>query len=338
MLAVLLSPWGNASEQSPADTGDYPGAYAEEKPATATQQVAPAPGATPPPPIAKGPKRTVSVGKFTSTGAFNSKYGSWDLGGGLQAMLTKALIDSQQFVVVERANIQDVLSEQQLKAGGLTQQGTGPQFRQIIGAQFMAYGTVTEFGHRDEGGGINLGIARGIFNSGLATQSTRGTMAFDLRVVDTTSGQIVSTHTVRKEVESSGFDASIGYKGVSFGGNQFHNTPLGQASRQAINEAVRYIVRDLAIATWKGRIVEVDGKEIYINAGRNAGVRVGDNFSIERVSKQFTDPTTGEILGTRKKVLGNIRITGVEPKMASGTYTANSAMSPKRGDLVVDSR
>ena len=54
-----------------------------------------------------GPKRTVTVGGFQSTGAFVAKYGDWDVGGGLAAMLTSALVDSDRFIVVERAAISD---------------------------------------------------------------------------------------------------------------------------------------------------------------------------------------------------------------------------------------
>ena len=71
-------------------------------------------------PKISGPKRTISVGKFDAIGAFTAKYGNWDIGGGLSAMMTTALIESGQFIVVERANLQQVLSEQELKASRLT--------------------------------------------------------------------------------------------------------------------------------------------------------------------------------------------------------------------------
>jgi len=333
----------SAEESLNADIEEYPGEFvdqAEEKD-KAIANAQPNKWVEPKQLVVlRGPKRTVSVGKFSTTGAFSSKYGSWDIGGGLQAMLTKALYDSNRFVVVERANLTDVLTEQQLKASGVSNRETGPKFNKVIGAQFIVYAAVTEFGYRDSGGGISAGlVTNNFFNGAISSQSSQGAIALDIRVVDTTTGQVVRSHTVRETIEASGFDASIGYRGVSFGGNKFQKSPLGQVARLAINRSVQLISRDLQDTQWKGNVVDVDNNEIYINAGHNAGVKVGDRFNIERVTKQFTDPVTGEILGTRKKILGSIKITGVDAKLAFGAYTpSNRSIKPRRSDIVVEAR
>ena len=70
-----------------------------------------------------GPKRTIAVMRFGSAGAFDQVYGNWDVGAGMEAMLTTALIETGQFIVVERANLTDVLSEQELAASGITGKG-----------------------------------------------------------------------------------------------------------------------------------------------------------------------------------------------------------------------
>ena len=80
----------------------------------ATPAEPPAPVLTGSVPEVTGPKRTVAVGKFDSIGAFNNKYGNWDIGGGLAAMMTTALVESGRFIVVERAQLQQVLAEQEM--------------------------------------------------------------------------------------------------------------------------------------------------------------------------------------------------------------------------------
>jgi len=104
-----------------------------------TQTDAGAAGAplTPQLPPPTGPKRTVAVGKFDAIGAFTAKYGEWDIGGGLAAMLTTALVESGRFVVIERANLSQILGEQELKAGGLANPETGPKLGQLTGVQFL---------------------------------------------------------------------------------------------------------------------------------------------------------------------------------------------------------
>jgi curli biogenesis system outer membrane secretion channel CsgG len=76
-------------------------------------------------------------------------------------MLTSALVNSDRFVVVERAELKEILSEQELKAGGLVNKETGPKLGKLAGVQLLIYGAVTEFGTQDKGGGINFGFIGG---------------------------------------------------------------------------------------------------------------------------------------------------------------------------------
>lgn len=296
-----------------------------------------APAIMEPLPPLGGPKRTVAVGKFDAIGAFTQKYGGWDIGGGLAAMLTSALLQSQQFLVVERAELKEVLSEQQLKAGGLVSPGTGPKLGKLAGVQLLIYGAVTEFGAEDKGGGVSLGFSSGSlpFTLGGAQQSASGAVAVDVRVVDTTTGEVLESHTVREPIESSAFNLSAGYQGISLGGDEFMKTPLGEASRNVIKKAVHAIADTARKRPWRGQVVEVDNGEVYINAGAKAGLKKGDIFMIERVTKVLTDPSTGQVLGTRSKELGIVTVSGVEEKLAYGPFKPLEPDPPRRGDFVV---
>ena len=280
---------------------------------------------TQPLPDIKGPKRTVAVGKFDAIGAFTENYGDWDIGGGLAAMLTSALVESGRFIVLERAELGQVINEQELKAGGVTNPDTGPQLGKVTGVQLLVYGAVTEFGAEDEGGGISIGGSGGglgnLLSGALSSQSSSGKVAMDVRVVDTTTGEIIEVHRVSEKVSSSGFDLSLGYRGISLGGNKFWKTPLGEATRSAINRTVRHIAVDAQGRPWTGQVIEFDGNELYINAGQRAGLNAGDMFMIERVVKTFTDPSSGQVLGTRRKELGVLQLTGVEQKLAFGSFS-----------------
>lgn len=290
---------------------------------------------TEPLPQIKGPKRAVAVGKFDAVGAFTAKYGDWDIGGGLSAMLVTALQESDRFIVMERANISQVLAEQEMKASGITNQSTGPKLKQLSGVQYLIYGSVTEFDHATEGGGLSLGFGSGLWSSALSRQSKTGVVAIDLRIVDTTTSQIIKTITVREELEQSGFDASVGYQGISLGGNKFWSTPLGGAARKAIGSAVTSIVIETRDKPWIGRVVDVDGKEVVINAGSVSGVKQGDQFMIKRITKVFTDPDTGEVLGSREEEIGLIHLVNVSEKLSFASFFPMGDYFPERGDLVV---
>lgn len=295
---------------------------------------------TGPIPPVRGPKRTVAVGKFSATGAFTSKYGSWDIGGGLGAMLTSALVESKRFIVVERAQVQQILSEQQLKGSGVVSKTTGPDLGNLTGVQYFVYGAVTEFGVDDVGGGFGIGgaaggVLGGLLSGAVSHQSASGKVAMDIRVVDATTGRVVDVQRVEEPIESSGIDVSVGYEGLSLGGNKFWKTPLGQASRRALTRAVQNFAREADGKPWAGQVVDFDTGVVFINAGENSGIKTGDSFMVERIVKKLTDPATGEILSLRKTALGLVKVDMVEAKLSSGRFTALDVQPPKRGDLVM---
>lgn len=319
--------------QTAGDGSEGPKTSGETRSAQSEQAVQPLPSRS-------GPKLTVAVGKFSSIGSFSNQYGDWDIGGGLAAMLTTGLLSSDHFVVVERAALDQILNEQDLKAEGLVNPETGPKLHQLAGVQLLVYGAVTEFGTRDEGGGFNFGLfgSKGggsPFDFGGGQKSTKGKVAMDIRVVDTTTGEILESHTVSREIKSSGFALSTKYEGMSLGGDKFKKTPLGEATRSAIDDAVRAIATTAKEQPWTGHVVTVEDGEIYINAGSQAGVRRGDTFMVERIVKTFTDPATGQVLGTKRKELGVIRIFEVRKRLASGSFAPLGNDAVKRGDLVV---
>lgn len=66
-----------------------------------------------------------------------------------------------------------------------------------------------------------------------------------IRVVDATTGRVLEVQRVEEPIDSSGFDVSVGYNGLSLGGNKFCKTPLdlvngvgidnSQIPREAVN-------------------------------------------------------------------------------------------------------
>jgi len=282
-----------------------------------------------------GPKRTVAVGEIDSTGIAVPSGSGWSVGSGMSAMLSTALQESDRFIVVERSALSHILNEQQMAANRVSTGTIAPQPGAIIPAQYLVVGSVTEFGTNDNGSGVSVGGV-GLLSGALSLSSTKGSVAIDLRVVDMrTSGQ-VAAFTVKKEISSTSIGFSGGYKNISLGGNQFWSTPIGEATRAAINEAVGRIAAAVASGDWQGAVVEADGDVLYVNAGANIGLKNDDRLTVERVSKTFTDPATGQVLAERKAVLGTVELTDVEEKLAYGHFLASDpANAPARGDLVI---
>jgi curli biogenesis system outer membrane secretion channel CsgG len=290
-------------------------------------------------PTIPGPKRTVVVDKFESNAQFDAAYGNWDVGGGLAAMLATALQQSGSFVVLERASMGRVIFEQELKANNVANPETGPKLGQVSAAQFVVVGAVTEFGVQDKGGSFNIGLGGNVKGNPLSSlfgsKHTEGAVAIDMRVIDTSTTQVVQTVKVKEPISQTSVNASLDYKALTMGGDQFNNTPLGEASRHAIEKAVAEIIATAGREPWHALLVDYDGKEAVMNAGRNMGVKAGDKFVVQRIAQKLTDPATGEVLSVRRVTLGTLEVTNVEEKVSFASFATADGNQPVRGDLVM---
>jgi curli biogenesis system outer membrane secretion channel CsgG len=288
---------------------------------------------TPAAPAILGPKPTIAVGVIEASGGYGDS--NWDVGNGLRSMLSKALEDSGRFIVVERANLDQLLNERQLVASRVA--GGPPPTVRMIAAQYLVVGSVAEFGTPTKGGGLNIGgnLLGGL--AGLGVDRKTGKIKIDLRIVNARSGEVISSFTVSKSASRTGIGFTGDYKGVSFGGDAFMKTPLGDASRQALEEAVGRIAAALIRGQWEGKVVAVAGPEIiFVNAGSEAGLAAGDRLRVERLAVTLTDPDTGLVLSEKRLTLGEIVINQLEPRVAQGRFTpAVAGILPERGDYVV---
>jgi curli biogenesis system outer membrane secretion channel CsgG len=278
-----------------------------------------------------GPKRTVAVASFLAKSDFLRQYGLSDLGGGLAAMLATTLVESGQFIVVERPNLSAVLGEQELGANGLTTPESAPRLGNLIGAQLLILGNVTEFDESASGRSFSFGLGGGL-GIGISPQSRKGIVGIDVRVVDTATGQVVAAYHVREEVKARAINVNVAISGYSVGGSDFSKTPLGKAAREAVNAVAVQFAEAAAERDWSGQVVDFEFGEVAINAGAGAGIQAGDSFRIYRVTRVLTDPTTGRVLGQRKHAIGEIVITEVDDNFAFGSFEGD--YDPQRGDIV----
>jgi len=291
-----------------------------------------------PAPVPAGPKKRISVAKFDANGAFVAVYGGWDIGGGLAAQLTTALVNSGHFIVVERPDLGAVLKEQELAQLNVTSKGSGPQAGRLLGTQLIVRGSVTEFEQAAEGGGLNVGASgRGgglgnLVGGALATHNNQGVVAMDVRLIDATSGQVLQSRRIEKRITSSDTSVGLTASQVAFGGEQFNKTVLGQATRGAIEEAVAFIGASLAGLPWTGAVADVDGTRVFINAGGEAGLQAGDRFAVMAVERELTDPSTGQSLGRIEAQVGTLRV--AEVQAAYSVAVMDAPFPAKKGDMV----
>lgn len=200
-------------------------------------------------------KPVLGVAEFTNT-ATGVYWWRGGVGWELSSMLSNELSNTNEFRVVERAKLEPVLREQNLAAAGRISQSTAAQIGQITGAKYLVMGTVSAFESKtaSTGGGISFG--------GISIGGKKGEayMAIDIRVVDTTTSEVVHSRTVEGRASDSGI--SLGLFKSGFGGNlQSENkTPAGKAIRAGLVEATDYLVCVMVTQT-QGCIDAFNAKE-----------------------------------------------------------------------------
>ncbi len=275
--------------------------------------------------IFAAPKKTIAVSEFENKSGWS---GGWKIGWGMQEMMATSLIDTGRFTVLERQDLSSVMAEQDLGASGRTGAGSAAAVGQLAKAQILISGAVTEFEEKKGGEGAGIGF-KGFRIGGSHEQAH---VAINVRIYDTTTGEVLDSIRVAGSADAGGL--KIGYSNADFGGDLggFRKTPLGEATQEAIDEAVEKIARRLKSVPWQGKLIKADAARVYINAGSEGGVSSGMEFDVYRPGEALIDPDTGLNLGTETEKIGRVRVNDVKEKFSIAEVVSGSDM--ERGDLV----
>jgi curli biogenesis system outer membrane secretion channel CsgG len=197
-------------------------------------------------------KPSIGVAEFRNDTAAGWWYGG--AGNDLSSMLTNELSGTEKFHVVERAKLGHVLDEQDLGASGRVNKGSAAKIGKLTGAKYLVMGTVSAFTENSSGGGGGLSF-KGFSVGGKKSDAY---MAVDLRVVDTTTGEVAFTRTVEARSTSYGIHGSGYVKGLSGGLGKYENTPTGKAIRACLMEISDYlgcvmVDKDDCVAEYKAK-------------------------------------------------------------------------------------
>ncbi len=267
------------------------GCAATAKPA---RMVAPAPKRI----LSKGPKKRIAVVAFTNKTA----YGRGRLGSAAADILTTELVKSRQFIVIERAELNKIMEEQGLGMSGALNPHTAAKAGQILGLNAIVTGAVSQFGIKT--GGMDLGVYK-------EKKQTAETVV-DIRVIDANTAQILLAESGHGTAETSTSEV------LGMGGRQgYDETLAGKALRSAVIKFIDNIIRSMQASEWSGRIAQIDGNVIYINAGKQLGLALNDKLDVYRPGKEIIDPATGLSMGSTQNKIGQLIITGFFGKNGS---------------------
>ena len=99
-------------------------------------------------------------------------------------------------------------------------------------------------------------------------------------------------------------------------------------AQKITNAAVGYIFPVL--------VMQVRGDDIFVNRGEGAGINPGEIYEIYSVGEDMIDPATNESLGSEEILLGEVKITRVNPKFSIATAVPGKPLKdkPKAKDVL----
>lgn len=254
-----------------------------------------------------GLKKTIAVDIFRATEAVGGSVTA----DGMTAMLIQALVEDGRFLVVEGFE------------GGMA-------------ASAIVRGTVTKYEAAAGGGGMSIsgGPLGGLLGGRASTRSQTAVMEIALRLVDATTGQVVSTSNAEGRASSRTSEAGLvdNWGGARLGGEIFRATPIGQAGQDAIVRAVDQIAAGMRGVQWSALVIEAAENQIYLNAGADRNVRSGLTLSVWRPGRTLTDPGTGEVLDVEMARIGHVQVETVRDRLSIASLLDGEP--PMRGDVL----
>ncbi len=263
-------------------------------------------------------KPVVAVTEFENETGFS---GQWKLGRGIPDLLVAELMATRRVIVVDRKNLGDVLGEISRQGRDLFRKEDSVTRGRLKNARYLIRGVITDF--------TQTGSDSAWFKSARAAGGISGARALvmiNLTVTDVETGEIISSVLADGSAKASGKWARFDYNGVTFGGELFFKTPIGEATQQAIRKAVARIALEIPYTTWKPRVADVAAESVIINGGENVGVQEGDLFEVREEGRVITDPATGNAIDhLAGKIVARIRITEVRATSADGILLSGRA-------------
>jgi len=275
-IGLLLSACATVSEKP----------VAVESPAPRAQQVQAQQEAQAP--QAKRYKLKVAVGRFTNETNYGRSLLTDEeldrIGKQASDMLVSRLIQSGQFVVLERPDLNKITMEQEIAGDS-----------KLVGSDTLIIGSVTEFG-RSVGGKVG-------FLSSTKVQTAKAKV--DIRLVSVKTG-----HAYFSAIGAGEASTETG-EVAGFGSRAAYDATLNdRAIAAAISDVIDKLVSTLSDRPWKTDILEVRDGNVFISGGKHQGVKAGDRLSVMMAGDTVKSKQTGFDITLPSKQVATIQVTG----------------------------
>lgn len=270
-----------------------------------------------------------------------------DVGKGVADLLIANLVKNGTYSIIERAALDKIMAEQNFSNSDRANPASAAKLGKLLGVDAILVGSVTQFGNETKnrnigGSGGNWG---GYGIGGIGHSKSNANVGLTARIVNVETGEILaiaegagsSSRSSTSLLGGGGNWHGFGNGNVDFGSSNFQETIIGEATKQAVDKLTSDVIADSSkvavhAVQVEGLVAAVDGGQIVLNVGKRAGVNVGDQLEVVRVTKEIKDPSTGAVIRRLTTSVGTVRATDVDD--ASAVCTPLSGTGFQTGDHV----
>jgi curli biogenesis system outer membrane secretion channel CsgG len=284
----------------------------------------------------------------TVQSASSAMFGSnVDIGKGIADLLVTDLVKDGTYTLIERKALEKVMAEQNFSNSDRADPTSAAKLGKLLGVDAILVGSITQFGNETKktgiGGGGGNWIGGGL--GGFSHSNSKANVGISARLVNIDTGEILavaegagqSSRSATSMLGGGSHGWSNGAGNVDFGSSNFQDTIIGEATKIAVDKLSADLVTSVGkvairAITIDGLVAAVDGGQIVLNVGKKAGVNVGDNLEVVRVTKEIKDPATGNVIRRLTTLIGIVKATDVDD--SSAVCTAVSGSGFQEGDRV----
>lgn len=217
----------------------------------------------------------------------------------IRTRIQQAVVGTRKFEVLEREQMKNALSEQNLMASGMTnsEDENALDAGKMKAAGYVIYGNVLFYGI-DESQSVG---------GGAGSASIRTKVELQIKITSAESGKVLAV----KSVIGIGQESRLATAGSSTSGNIKE-----QCERAAVAQAAHFVVDALRDVCYPAKIVKVGKRNVVINM-TNEEVSEDELFDVIEVGEEMFDPDTGASLGSEGDEVGRIRIKRTGPKTST---------------------
>ncbi|MGE0449190.1 MAG: CsgG/HfaB family protein [Vicinamibacterales bacterium] len=270
-----------------------------------------------------------------------------DIGRGVADLLITDLVKDGSFSVIERAALNQVLAEQNFSNSDRADPTSAAKLGKLLGVDAIIVGSITQFGNDTRTtniGGVGSRFGTGALG-GVGRRNSKAIVGLNARIVSIDTAEILAVAEGKGESKRSstsllgggGSWGGFGAGGVNFGSSDFQNTIIGEAVKAATDQLAvgvvdgknRIMTREISV---EGLIAAVESGVIVLNVGGRAGLKVGTQLTVERVSREIKDPATGRVIRRLASQVGTLKVTDVDDESALASIVTGTGF--KVGDAV----